>query len=70
MKLKSTVVQSVKIEFDTDSFTAEQWREFIIKHVPANYIVRTMKNDLFPLDALKEKAIQCYQLSQQEIDWL
>ena len=65
MKLK--VMQTVETEIDTDTFTPDQWKEFIILYVSTAEIVRTMKIDLFGLDRLKVRAIQMSQFYLEEL---
>ena len=50
---------------DTDTFTPEQWREFIKANVPASVIKRAIETDLMPLEYLKAKAIAGFQLRQE-----
>lgn len=69
MKLTITVFKQVEAEFDTDDFTPAQWRQFIIENVSSQEIARTIKNDLFPLDRLKARAIQIHQLKQEFDIW-
>ena len=69
MKLTTTVTKLVEAEFDTDDFTPAQWRQFIMDNVSSHEIARTIKNDLFPLDRLKARAIQIHQLRQEFDIW-
>lgn len=52
-------------EVDTDNFTPEEWKQFILKYVPMQMIIKAKTNDLFYLEYLKEKAIQGYNLCQE-----
>lgn len=69
MKLTTTVTKQEETEFDTDDFTPAQWRQFIMDNVSSQEIARTIKNDLFPLDRLKARAIQIHQLRQEFDIW-
>ena len=69
MKLTTTVTKQMETEFDTDDFTPAQWRQFIMDNVSSHEIARTIKNDLFPLDRLKARAIQIHQLRQEFDIW-
>ena len=68
-KLTATITKQVETVFDTDEFTPEQWRQFIIDSVSPQEIARTIKNDLFPLDRLKARAIQIHQFRQEFDIW-
>ena len=69
MKLTTTVTKQVEAVFDTDYFTPAQWKQFIFENVSSQEIARTFKNDLFPLDGLKARAIQIHKSKQEFNIW-
>ncbi len=58
IKIKTTEV--IETSIDTDTFTNQMWKDFIIKYVPHHVIVHTRFNDLFWQDKLKEEAVRYY----------
>ena len=58
------------VEFDTDNFTAAQWKKFIADNVRYKDIAEAVSTDLFPLDKLKEIALRNYQQAQNLMEIL
>lgn len=55
--IKTTQLVSITTEIDPNTFTFQQWKDFIIQNLSPTEIKRTIDTDLFPFDRLKERAL-------------
>jgi len=55
------IQQTATISINTDDFTVEQWKAFILENVTQYRVLQAAKYELFPFDYLKAVAIHNYQ---------